>query len=241
MAETVEAIKNSDHYASQFAVGRPRTAARGKRGRGVASGFWFNAGLKSAVSATVNSDGTVALVEGSTDIGGSRASIAMQLAETLGIAAEDVTPTVADTDSVGYTDVTGGSRVTFATGMGRVSKRHWTSAGRMSNAPPSSGTSTRRATKTAAFHGRTDKSFTFKELAAQIHTGEPIIGRARRAPQRAGRRFGTHCVDVEVDPGTGKVDRFCGTRSRRTPAPRFTPATSKGRCKGARCRGSAGR
>ncbi|MBW3542867.1 MAG: xanthine dehydrogenase family protein molybdopterin-binding subunit, partial [Planctomycetes bacterium] len=87
-----------------------------RRGRGVASGFWFNAGLRSSVSAAVNSDGTVSLVEGSTDIGGTRASIAMQLAETLGIAAEDVKPTVVDTDSVGYTDVTGGSRVTYATG-----------------------------------------------------------------------------------------------------------------------------
>ena len=40
----------------------------------------------------------------------------MQLAEALGIRAEDVKPMVGDTDRVGYTDVTGGSRVTFATG-----------------------------------------------------------------------------------------------------------------------------
>ncbi len=65
----------------------------------------------------MNADGTVTLIEGSTDIGGTRTSVAMQLAETLGIAAEDVHPQVADTDSVGYTDVTGGSRVTFATGL----------------------------------------------------------------------------------------------------------------------------
>ena len=38
------------------------------------------------------------------------------LAEALGLRAEDVKPQVGDTDSVGYTDVTGGSRVTFATG-----------------------------------------------------------------------------------------------------------------------------
>src|SRR6185369_11223998 len=87
------------------------------RGRGVATGFWFNIGLKSAVSATINPDGTVSLVEGSTDIGGTRTSIAMQLAEALGIRAEDVRPIVADTDMVGYTDVTGGSRVTYATGI----------------------------------------------------------------------------------------------------------------------------
>src|SRR5262249_59269746 len=108
MIETLEAIKNSEHWKTPL--------SRKNRGRGVASGFWFNCGLKSSVSATVNPDGTVSLVEGSTDIGGTRTSIAMQLAETLGIAAEDVVPTVGDTDSVGYTDVTGGSRVTFATG-----------------------------------------------------------------------------------------------------------------------------
>ena len=45
-----------------------------------------------AAAANVNADGTVTLVEGSTDIGGTRTSIAMQLAETLGIAAEDVKP-----------------------------------------------------------------------------------------------------------------------------------------------------
>ena len=61
------------------------------RGRGVASGFWFNYGGKSSASASVNADGTVSLVEGSVDIGGTRTSIAMQLAETLGIPAEDVT------------------------------------------------------------------------------------------------------------------------------------------------------
>ena len=108
MAETVEAAKNHPHYKAP--LGGPN------RGRGVASGFWFNIGLKSSATASVNADGTVSLVEGSTDIGGTRTSLAMQLAEALGIGAEDVKPTVADTDMVGYNDVTGGSRVTFASG-----------------------------------------------------------------------------------------------------------------------------
>src|SRR4029079_62131 len=86
-------------------------------GRGIASGFWFNIGGVSSCSASVSDDGTVTLLEGSTDIGGTRTSIAMQLAETLGISAEEVRPQVADTDSVGYTFLTGGSRVTFATGL----------------------------------------------------------------------------------------------------------------------------
>src|SRR5260370_23879323 len=86
------------------------------RGRGVAVGFWFNVGLPSSCTISVNADGTVTMVEGSTDIGGTRVWIAMQAAEALGISAEDVRPTVVDTDSVGFTAVTGGSRPTFATG-----------------------------------------------------------------------------------------------------------------------------
>jgi CO/xanthine dehydrogenase Mo-binding subunit len=97
--ECLELARATDHY---------KTKLEGKkRGRGVASGFWFNAGLKSSASASVNADGKISLVEGSTDIGGSRASLAMQLAETLGLEATDIKPQVADTDSVGETDVTG--------------------------------------------------------------------------------------------------------------------------------------
>ena len=55
----------------------------------MAAGFWFNIGFKSSLTASVNADGTVSMVEGSTDIGGTRTSIAMQLAETLGIRAEE--------------------------------------------------------------------------------------------------------------------------------------------------------
>jgi CO/xanthine dehydrogenase Mo-binding subunit len=75
--ETVHAALEHDHYTT------PLTGPN--RGRGVASGFWFNVGFQSSVVINVNADGTVSLVEGSTDIGGTRASIAMQAAETLGI------------------------------------------------------------------------------------------------------------------------------------------------------------
>ena len=107
-AETVEAAIDHPHYS----------AVKGKKqGRGVASGFWFNGAGPSSVSANVNPDGTVNLIEGSTDIGGSRASASMMLAETLGIAAEDVHPQVVDTDSIGYTGGTGGSSVTHKIGI----------------------------------------------------------------------------------------------------------------------------
>ena len=82
--ECLEASRDTAQYKSKL--------EGPNRGRGVASGFWFNIGLQSSCSISVNDDGTINLVEGSTDIGGTRASIAMQAAEVLGIAAEDVHP-----------------------------------------------------------------------------------------------------------------------------------------------------
>ena len=90
------------------------------QGRGVASGYWFNGGGESSATVQVNEDGTVIVATGSPDIGGSRASMALMAAETLGIDYNQVRSIVADTASVGYTHVTGGSRVTFATGMAVV-------------------------------------------------------------------------------------------------------------------------
>ena len=76
LVECLEAARNHEHY---------RTPLEGpNRGRGLAAGFWMNRGFHSSVNMTVNPDGTVNLIEGSVDIGGSRASIAQQAAETLG-------------------------------------------------------------------------------------------------------------------------------------------------------------
>jgi len=198
LVETLEAARNHPHYKAK--LDGPN------RGRGVACGYWFNIGLKSAVTASVNQDGTVTLIEGSTDIGGTRTSIAMQLAETLGIPAEDVHPHVADTDSVGYTDVTGGSRVTFSTGLAaytagldirkqmieRVAKLWECAADDVKF-------------DDGEFHAG-DKSIAFKELAGKLHqTGGPVVGNGAVDPQVSTNGFGCHIADVEVDEDTGKV------------------------------------
>ena len=112
--ECVEAIRDSAHWQSE--LGEPSGPGMA-RGRGMASGFWFNAGMTSSASGRVNADGTVTLIEGSTDIGGTRTSVAMQMAEALGISEQDIIPIVGHTDEVAFTAVTGGSRVTFATGF----------------------------------------------------------------------------------------------------------------------------
>src|SRR5205823_4200114 len=84
------------------------------------SGYWFNGGGESSASVQINADGTVLVATGSPDIGGSRASMALMAAETFGVDYSQVRAIVADTASIGYTHVTGGSRVTFASGMAVV-------------------------------------------------------------------------------------------------------------------------
>lgn len=199
MAETVEAIRDSAHYKS------PLTGKH--QGRGVATGFWFNVGMKSAVTATVNSDGKVSLIEGSTDIGGTRTSIAMQLAETLGITADDVIPTVVDTDSIGYTDITGGSRVTFATGIAAVEaakdiqRQLVERAALLWDVKPET-----VQYLDGGVSGPRGARMSFAELAEKLHsTGGAVIGSGTSSAAQQGGAFGTHCVDVEVDMDTGKV------------------------------------
>ena len=199
MEETVQAIRDSDHY---------QTPLTGKfQGRGIATGFWFNCGLKSAATATVNPDGTVSLVEGSTDIGGSRTGLAMQLAETLGITAEEVKPAVVDTDSVGYTDVTGGSRVTFATGIAAIKAGNDIQQQMCARAAMIWDCDEAVVRyEDGCIIGSENNRFTFKELAAKINaTGGPIAGRGTASEETQTGAFGTHCADVEVDADTGKV------------------------------------
>jgi CO/xanthine dehydrogenase Mo-binding subunit len=218
LIETVEAAKKHPHYSASLvdAAARQRDHSPltthhspGKRGRGVASGFWFNVGLKSSATASVNADGTVNLVEGSTDIGGTRTSVAMQLAEALGIKAEEVRPVVGDTETIGYSDVTGGSRVTFATGWAAyeaaqdIKRQMIERAAQIWEVKPEN-----VAYEAGILQCRTDpsKRFTFKELAAKLHaTGGTIVGRASVDPPGVGGGFATHIADVEVDPDTGKV------------------------------------
>ncbi|MDA0231858.1 MAG: xanthine dehydrogenase family protein molybdopterin-binding subunit [Chloroflexi bacterium] len=207
MREVLAATKASPHWRSE--IGAPSRPGN-KRGRGIASGYWFNIGLKSSVNLALNSDGTVELVEGSTDIGGSRASIAMQAAEVLGITAEEVRPSVVDTESVGYTDVTGGSRTTYATGYAA-----WKAANSMVDELK------RRAAllweigedniqfEDGVFSSKTDSELkiSFKDLAGKLNdTGGPVNTTGAVDLEAAGGAYGTHICDLEIDPETGKTD-----------------------------------
>ncbi len=200
--ECLNVARATDHYKSKL-EGK-------KRGRGVASGFWFNAGLQSSASASVNADGKISLVEGSTDIGGSRTSLAMQLAEVLGLQATDIKPQVADTDSVGETDVTGGSRTTFATGWAvykvglDIKVQMIERAAKFWEIPKDD---VKYEDGVLSSVSDSSKTMTFAELAGKLdETGGPVMGRATVQPPGVGGAFAIVIVDVEVDTDTGKVE-----------------------------------
>jgi len=199
LKQVLEAARNHPHWKAPLAE---------HQGRGVACGFWFNGGMNSSATITLNLDGSAAVVTGNPDIGGTRVAQAQMVAEELGIPVERVRPSVADTDSAGYTDVTGGSRVCYATGNAVIQAARdvrdqlraraatiwkvgvdevgW-DAGR---AMPPSG----------------DKApLSVAELAAQMpHTGGPIVGRAAVSMPMAGPGFAAHICDLEVDVETGR-------------------------------------
>ena len=200
--ETVQAAIDHDHYSTKL--------EGPNRGRGVASGFWFNGTGPASATASVLADGTVSLVEGSPDIGGTRAALAMQLAEVLGIAAEDVKPQVGDTDSVGWTSMTGGSGVAFKSGWAcyeaaqDVRQQMIERAARIWEVSPED---VDYNDGVIAHKSDPELKLTFKQLAARLNsTGGPIVGSANVDPGGAGSAFAVHVVDVEVDPETGKVD-----------------------------------
>ena len=197
--QVLTAARDSAHYRSEIHGGQV--------GRGVATGYWGNAGGESAAYATVNADGTVSLITGSVDIGGQRASLAMQFAETLGIPYETVKSTVGDTDSIGYTGNTGGSRTTFATGWAVIEAAYDIRAQLIARAAKIWDADPARVTYEAGvLHEPGGQTMTFKEIARKLAgSGGAIQGRAAVKPSGVGASVATHICDVHVDTDTGKV------------------------------------
>lgn len=203
----LQAARASDHWNAPLERKGPGGV---RRGRGIAIGFWRNAGRRSTVTINVNFDGSASLIEGSTDLGGTRVSIAMQAAEVLGIPVEDIHPRVADTDGVGYTDVTGGSRTTYATGYAAYKAAQ----GIIAEMCQRAARSWEVAPEDVVYHHgvfahRSDPELrvTFKELTGRLDgTGGPVAFTGSVDLPSAGGAFGAHIADVEVDPETGKTD-----------------------------------
>ena len=182
-------------------------------GRGVACGFWFNIGMQSSAEVLIREDGTVTINEGSPDIGGSRASMCLMAAETLGIPYERITAHVADTESTGYCNMTGGSRTTFATGMAVVQACEDIIAQCKERAAMTWDIDADQvdwddgqAVPKPGVNADVDPLSLADIARAWGRTGGPILGRASVNAQGAGAGFSVNWTDLAVDRETGKVD-----------------------------------
>ena len=196
--ECLEAIRDSDHYGSPV----PEGAARG-----IGTGFWFNIGEQSSATVNLNEDGTATVITGSPDIGGSRASMALMAAEELGIDVHRITPVVADTESVGFTDVTEGSRATFATGMAVVNACRELVDELKTRAATIMGVGSEAVdwTDGAAVTEGHDPLPLDAITAKAKGTGGPLTVTASLNAGGAGPSFAVHCCDIAVDEETGQV------------------------------------
>ena len=203
LEECLIATRDSDHWNSPLG-----DAPAGKaRGRGIATAYWMNGGGKSTCDLMLQDDGTVMMNEGSADIGGTRASIAMQAAEVLGIPAEDVHPSIPDTDSIGFTGVTGGSRTTYATGLAAYNAAHKLVDELKDRLANLWETDVDKIDFADGMFSSDGQTIGIQELAGRLDpTGGPVTSTASVNPSSAGAAYGVHICDLEVDLATGKTD-----------------------------------
>jgi CO/xanthine dehydrogenase Mo-binding subunit len=201
--QVLAAVQEHPHWKSPVPAGQAR---------GLACGFWFNIGGESSANVHVNEDGSVTAATGSPDIGGSRASMGMMVAEVLGIPVSRVRATVADTASIGFTHLTGGSRVTFATGMAvtqaaeKVVEDLKRRAAMTWEIPVDAvewkdGMAFPAGSNAGAFDPLDLGALALKAA----RTGGPISAEVSVNAQGAGAGFGAHICDVTVDKETGQV------------------------------------
>lgn len=200
LVECLEAAKNSAQYQS---------ALKENQGRGLSAGFWFNIGGVSSVILNMNPDGTGTILEGSPDIGGSRASMQMMAAEETQMPTDSFSAIIPDTAHLAYSATTGGSRTTFATGMAVVEaaadvvKQFKERAAAVWNVTPEQV----EWKDGVAINTSGEGEMTAAEIcAAAGRTGGQITGRGNINARGAGPSFAVHIADIEVDPDTGKSD-----------------------------------
>ncbi|NQW18646.1 MAG: xanthine dehydrogenase family protein molybdopterin-binding subunit [Chloroflexi bacterium] len=204
--ETLEAARSTDHWASP----KPVSDNRWMRGRGLGVGYAPHSGGLASAALALNKDGTVSLTEGSQDIGGTRASVSMQVAEVLGIDAHSVIPVIPDTDGIGYTDVTAGSRVTNVMGVAAylaANELVEKLKARAAVVLDSESDAVEFEDGVFSVTGQSANSIPFVELAGRMdETGGPVTSTGSIDHQGDTNGYGVHICDIEIDRETGKTN-----------------------------------
>ena len=206
--ESLEAAKAHAHYNAPLGP---------NQGRGVASGFWFNAGGESSAQVNITEDGNVVVTTGHPDIGGSRAGIANICAELLGIDYRRISVLIGDTATIGFSNLTGGSRVLFASSIvvtestKKIIATLCELAAKIWDIDPEAVIWEDGEARPAGANAGQFPPLTLEELAARANeSGGPIGAGTQLNTTGAEGGFGTHICDVEIDPelGIARVIRY---------------------------------
>jgi CO/xanthine dehydrogenase Mo-binding subunit len=200
---TLEAAKNHPHMSAPLGE---------NQGRGMACGFWFNFGGQACTDLNISTDGSVCLTVGTIDVGGARASLSLVVAEELGIDYNQVKTVIGDTGSLGYNEMTDGSRGTFASSMAAIQSarkaieemkkraaQHWDMPVEEIEWEDGHAVAKGKSKKNRA-------PMSIADIASIASTtGGPIAGHTELVADGAGVSFATHICDVELDPETGQT------------------------------------
>ena len=181
------------------------------RGRGVACGFWHGAAGSFGAYVHVNTDGSITLVIGVTDVSGSRTSIAQIVAEEFGVPMESVTVVVGDTDTAPWASPSVGSMTVYSLShaVHRACQDAMDQLKRLAMVRLGvEASQIEFADGMAKVKGNAEKSISLAALGRSSlgFRGEgPIVGRGSIGGLPAAPSVAVHAVDIEVDKETGKV------------------------------------
>ena len=202
----LNSARQSPHYQSPV----PDNTETRRYGRAIALGFWRNGGNVSSAQIHMNADGSASLVTGSSDLSGTRVSLAMMAAEELQMPLEKLSSRVGDTEMVGFTSTSGGSRTINATGQAVVfatrdaieqMKQRAASGWNV----PVEDVEWRNG---RAICARLGEEMTAKEICRNApNTGGPITGNSSlNVPPGIAPSLAVHICDVAVDREKGQTE-----------------------------------
>lgn len=187
------------------------------QGVGVAIGGWPGGIEPCAANVRVNTDGSLLVQLGSTDITGTNTVMAMIAAEAFGMPMEKVKIQSADTDSAPYAGMSGGSKVTYTVGPAVMRAAQAAreqvlniAAAEMEVSPDDLDILEGRV----MVKGAPDQSMGIGELAQKSMTFggkyEPVYGIGKSAQTDRAPGFAGQLAQIAIDPDTGQVtiERF---------------------------------
>jgi CO/xanthine dehydrogenase Mo-binding subunit len=211
LTEVLNATKETNFWKNR--TKRDGVAADKQVGWGIAVGGWLGGSAPSSASVMLNSDGTVSVLLGASDISGTNTSFAMIVAEELGLPLERVSIRTGSTATSPYAGFSAGSKTLRTVGLSvqqaaiDVRNQMFKIVSQRLECNPDD---LECVDGEVRVKGSPEKSLTFQVLGNMSTSfGSPvpvIIGKGQQGSPPMAPGFALQGVKVAVDPETGLVE-----------------------------------